>query len=127
MFFCGTIDYQTCGIEYGEDIDDYTKLKESSWGDGSLLVPTRRTVASSSSTTDYTYFDVGGASWTTPYILGLFAIGLQTNPELTKSDFINYLMESRKENGAIYPEGFVKLVKDELEKTSSYIYLLYNS
>jgi subtilisin family serine protease len=50
-----------------------------------------RTTASPWDTEGYIFYRVGGWSWVAPYLAGLYALGLQVNPDLTPSEFATAL------------------------------------
>lgn len=54
-----------------------------------LLVPMdRRTTASPTGTEDYAYYANGGASWSIPYVAGLYALACQVKPDVTFEAFV---------------------------------------
>ena len=73
--------------------------------DNTLSVPASlRTVAEqpydkdiSSYTHDYTYYGVGGQSWSIPYAAGVLALGFEVKPELTGNDMVEYLFSTAYE------------------------------
>ncbi len=69
------------------------------------------TSAADSGETDYYYWAKGGLSWTMPYILGLYAIGLEINPGMTKDEIRQTVRETAYENAQgmrlVNPLGFV--------------------
>ncbi|QUH30003.1 S8/S53 family peptidase [Vallitalea guaymasensis] len=89
-------------------------------------VPTgSRTVANHLGKDKYTYYTTGGASWATPYMVGVIALGLQINPNLSKSECVKYLRQSAAATkNIINPKGFIELVRKNSPK--DYRYFLYN-
>lgn len=82
-------------------------------GKNSLLIPMdRRTTAAQTGKTDYAYYPSGGASWTRPYIAGLFALACQVKPEVTFEEFTQAALAtahpvSVSHKGKDYPYGKV--------------------
>lgn len=80
----------------------------------------------------YVYWSNGGLSWAVPYIVGVIALGLQINPNLTKEQCLHFLRQSStpyRDGGMINPEGFVRLVEEDFKKkenASQYYYVLYH-
>jgi len=74
------------------------------WGDGfpggrqstnELLMPMdSRTVASFTSTNDYTFYRQGGWSWITPYLAATYALAVQVKPELTPDEFLSLTFQT---------------------------------
>ncbi|WP_113673506.1 S8/S53 family peptidase [Vallitalea guaymasensis] len=89
-------------------------------------VPTgSRTVANYLGKDKYTYYTTGGASWATPYMVGVIALGLQINPNLSKGECVKYLRQSAAATkNIINPKGFIELVRKNSPK--DYRYFLYN-
>ena len=60
-----------------------------------VVVPTDfRVVASQSGPADYVHFANGGLSWAVPYVAGLYALGVQVYPQLTKKIFMKTALET---------------------------------
>jgi hypothetical protein len=56
---------------------------------GMVLVPMdSRTTASPTGPQDYVFYRSGGASWTVPYLAGLYALACQVKPEVTAEEFL---------------------------------------
>jgi membrane protease YdiL (CAAX protease family) len=55
-----------------------------------------RTAASPTGVGDYTFFGQGGASWTIPYIAGLYALAAQANPAITPDQFRSALFRTAR-------------------------------
>jgi subtilisin family serine protease len=53
-----------------------------------LLVPMdSRTTASPTGFSDYAFYRQGGASWTIPYVAGMYALAVQVKPDITPEEF----------------------------------------
>jgi hypothetical protein len=69
------------------------------WGDvspddplllGSLCTPMdSRTMASFTGIGDYAFFPIGGGSWTSPWLAGVYALAVQVKPEITPEEFLS--------------------------------------
>lgn len=60
-----------------------------------VVVPTDfRTTASPTGTNDYVHYANGGLSWAVPYVAGLYALGVQVYPQLTKEIFMKAAHET---------------------------------
>lgn len=60
-----------------------------------ITVPTDfRTTAAPNGNGDYVHYAQGGLSWAVPYAAGLYALGAQVNPNLTKEMFLNAARDS---------------------------------
>ena len=54
-----------------------------------VIVPTDfRVIASPTGKNDYVHYSQGGLSWAVPYVAGLYALGVQIYPQLTKEIFM---------------------------------------
>ena len=54
-----------------------------------VVVPTDfRVIASPTGKNDYVHYAQGGLSWAVPYVAGLYALGVQVQPQLTKEIFM---------------------------------------
>jgi hypothetical protein len=59
------------------------------------LVPTDfRTTAAPNGLQDYVHYSTGGLSWAVPYLSGLYALGVQVYPQLTKEIFLQVLSDT---------------------------------
>lgn len=59
------------------------------------LVPTDfRTTAAPNGLQDYVHYATGGLSWAVPYLSGLYALGVQVYPQLTKEIFLQVLRDT---------------------------------
>lgn len=61
-----------------------------------------RVVASPTGPEDYVQFAQGGEAWTVPYIAGLYTLGLQVNPNLTKWGFLKAWRETAENKKCLY-------------------------
>lgn len=61
-----------------------------------------RVVASPTGPEDYVQFAQGGEAWTVPYIAGLYTLGLQVNPNLTKWEFLKAWKETAEDKRCLY-------------------------
>lgn len=66
-----------------ENIEDYNPWLEYNKIDKIIIPNDYRTVASWRGNNEYTYYGKGGLSWAVPYLAGLFALALQTNPNVS--------------------------------------------
>ncbi|MFA1015131.1 hypothetical protein [Dubosiella newyorkensis] len=57
-----------------------------------LVLEDARYVAGYGSSDDYCFFSVGGASWLPPWLVGLYALCLQVDPDLDPETFLNIRM-----------------------------------
>ena len=72
-----------------QDISLYNQFKNR------LIVPTDfRAIASPTGKKDYVHYANGGLSWAVPYAAGLYALGVQVYPNLTKEIFIQKALET---------------------------------
>lgn len=114
------------GITADKDPDNYknytiAKKYTSDNAKGKLCVPVARTYAAGYRQDEsfYQFTQNGGQSWSVPYIVGVIAMGLQVNPELTKEEAMKYLYDSgyNFDGGKIInPEGFIEMVKVNCKK-----------
>jgi hypothetical protein len=55
---------------------------------GFIMAPMdARAAAGPTGVSDYVFYRVGGLSWVVPYLVGVYALGLQVRPDLTPEDF----------------------------------------
>lgn len=65
-----------------------------------ILVPEdARYFAGYGSSDDYCFFSVGGASWLPPWLVGLYALCLQVDPDLDSETFLKYTYDTGYSNG----------------------------
>jgi hypothetical protein len=61
----------------------------------SLTIPVDgRTTASFTGISDYVYYRVGGASWSMPYLAGVYALVLQVNPAIQPEQFLDLALQT---------------------------------
>ncbi len=61
----------------------------------SPLVPTDfRVTAAPNGVQDYVHYAHGGLSWAVPYLTGLYALGVQVQPNLTKEQFLQIITQT---------------------------------
>ena len=81
-----------------------------------VVVPTDfRVTASPTGANDYVHYANGGLSWAVPYVAGLYALGVQVYPPLTKDVFVKAALETANIRSCEY-EGetfFMRLVNPE--------------
>jgi len=66
--------------------------------DNLLLVPIdARTYASTTGEKDYAFSSVGGLSWASPWLAGLYALCVQVNPQITIDEFIQLAIKTGDE------------------------------
>lgn len=100
------------------DPDDANSYRVAQWENGiyednMLYVPMdHRTTAGPYSDDDYAHYCNGGLSWTAPWLMGMYALCLEVNPELTGEEFI----EIAKDTGDInsYKKGSKTYYIDEI-------------
>lgn len=130
------------GITADKNPDDYKSytISKKYTGDnpkGKVCVPTARTYAAGNRNDRnfYQFTQTGGQSWSVPYIVGVIAMGLQVNPNLTKEQAMKYLYDSGYDfrgGKIINPEGFINMVKQncsnphDVTSDKDYRYFLYN-
>ncbi len=126
------VDYYGAGpltIRPYEDRNDPASWQASSWytvHPETLFAPEQgRTVAGGYPTTgglgtpivddNYMYSNLPALSWLPPYVMGVVALGLQVDPNLTQEQAWAYLKESGypyRKGWIINPKGFVELVRE---------------
>lgn len=81
------INSYTPGIYWGKDFySNYASFEEKT--NNTIMVPMdSRCTASPTGTSDYAFYRNGGASWTVPYISGLYALSCQVKPDITPEMF----------------------------------------
>lgn len=137
VLFCGG--FKVVSAEPMSDRDNpnnYTpvlwKGEKVIYEENQLYIPTDRTYAASQK--DYQKSAIGGLSWTTPYIIGLMAIGWQINPDLSVEQLLDMMVTSAykfdgiQRGGLINPKGYVRAVTATLDPTQlDYTLFIYNS
>ena len=90
--------FEGLGREPLVDPDDFTSYKpsifwadqfyEGGWASGALFFPMEsRTIAGSSGADEYEFSRLGGWSWISPYLAGLYALAAQVDPAITPEEF----------------------------------------
>ncbi len=70
------------------------------------LAPTDfRTTAAPNGRRDYVHYATGGLSWAVPYLSGLYALGVQVYPPLTKEIFLQVLLDTADTQSCSYHGG----------------------
>jgi len=107
----------------GKNPDNPKDYSPEKWDEGQryeLWVPGgNRTRAGSDGNDVYVFDAVGGRSWSTPYLAGVVALGLQINPALTAGQAKTLLLRSASKTAVgpvINPRGFINLVKGTVKK-----------
>lgn len=79
-----------------EDLPYYNELQDP-------LVPMDfRATAAPNGVQDYAYYVNGGLSWAVPYLAGLYALGVQVYPDLTKELFLQAVRNTAKSQTCTY-------------------------
>lgn len=87
----------------GSDPDDPASYRPGySWkeefpelpGDSLLIPMDSRATAGPTDTEDYTFYRIGGMSWSIPWVAGLYALALQVNPKTTPKSFARAALET---------------------------------
>ncbi|MBQ5357070.1 MAG: hypothetical protein IIU57_02440, partial [Oscillospiraceae bacterium] len=112
---------------------------------GGVVVPTGgRTTAATDFGAEYIYWASGGLSWAMPYVLGLYAIAGEIDPDITKIELKEKLFSTstRNVNGyyIINPVGFIaeilrgvgkeeeaSMLLEEVQKRTEYFYAIFNT
>jgi hypothetical protein len=82
---------------------------------GYLLVPMdSRTTAGPAGSEDYAFYRIGGASWTAPWIAGLYALACQVDPGVTPELFWKTALETG--DSIEFPPRKNPLTEEEIEK-----------
>lgn len=61
-----------------------------------------RVVASPTGSEDYVQFAQGGEAWSVPYVAGLYALGLQVDPQLNKWKFLKAWWDTAEDKTCLY-------------------------
>lgn len=68
-----------------------------------VIVPTDfRVLASPTGNNDYVHYANGGLSWAVPYVAGLYALGVQVYPQLTKEIFVKAVHDTATRRNCEY-------------------------
>lgn len=114
----------TAGVRGYGNREDYCSYELSPWLEGvpESLLPGRLIVPADGRTTaagylgdpdHYIYWAEGGFSWAVPYVVGLMAMALQLDPDLTEEEIFFHLHSTAHEHlGAdfVNPRGFLESV-----------------
>lgn len=89
------------------DPDDYNTYTENKYGNDvvkyRISVPMSfRTTASPTGANDYTAYSVGGLSWATPYVAGLYVLACQVYPDITCDEFWKVASETSHASTGVY-------------------------
>ncbi|MEI7741847.1 MAG: S8/S53 family peptidase [bacterium] len=106
-----------------EDVEDYDLaifLKGHCEMPSPIVVPSDyRTTPSPKGTNEYMYAANTGMSWAVPYLAGLFTLGLQVNPDLSKQELVRFFDQTaivnKKGLRVANPRGFIEAIKGEIE------------
>lgn len=92
--YVGSDPYRGLGrdpLKSADKITSFTKgeyWKSSTYNNDRLLIPMdSRCTASPTGVNDYVFYRNGGASWTVPYVAGLYALACQVKPDITPDVF----------------------------------------
>ncbi len=113
VWFCG--EYGSAAFLPMSDKNNFASLMPDQWTGtpraGEVYVPTAgRTTAATAAGAEYIYWASGGLSWAMPYVLGLYAIALEIDPNFTQQELRTLLRETaRTANGMqiVDPLAFV--------------------
>ena len=98
-----------------KDPNKYSSYKKIFPGPHVMFPMDSRAVASPTGDSDYVFYNQGGVSWVVPYVAGLYALGLQVNPNMTPELFwekINSTARKVEGVGKIAdPVKFIEAVK----------------
>ncbi|HEX6303661.1 MAG TPA: S8 family serine peptidase [Anaerolineales bacterium] len=107
--------WQTAGKSYHEFFQDMLKGNERFTREAVLVPAESMTTASIASADAYIYWGSGGLSWATPYLAGVFTLGLQINPDFDPQQLYRIIVDTavRTEKGhwAIDPVAAVERVQ----------------
>ena len=82
-----------------------------------------RTTASNQGKNEYIYWGEGGFSWAISYLAGLYALGLQIDPDLTSGQIRDSLIKTKSFNsegyGVVNPIGYINEIKVLQSKTNN--------
>lgn len=79
-----------------------------------------RTTAATMDGTSYIYSGYGGASWTMPYMLGLYATAIEIDPTLTQDQLRQLVVSTAYDSNGmrlVNPVGFVSAVLDRVGRS----------
>lgn len=94
-----------CRPAYWLEPKEYQKIYDLSNDNQDLLIPTDyHTAAAPTDTADYAFYATGGLTWGVTYVAGLYALGVQIDPSLTKDKFLQAWDESATEMNCLYSD-----------------------
>lgn len=97
------LEQRYCRPAYWLDPEEYVGEYEKAAQEGTLLVPTDyHTAASPTDIRDYAHYATGGLSWGVPYVVGLYALGVQADKTLTKEKFLLAWEQSSTDMPCLY-------------------------
>ncbi len=101
-------------VAYYKNVSTFSEWMDAMSRDqsGVLAVPADYlTLAGVQAPQSYTYYGSGGLSWSTPYLAGVLALGLEVNPEATPDELYRALEDTATAvsgMSVINPRGFVE-------------------
>lgn len=123
VWFCG--EYSAATFLPMSDKNDYHNLSVVHWGGRApelVYVPSSgRTTAATDDGASYIYWSDGGLSWTMPYMLGLYAIAIEIDPNLTQKEIRDLVVDTAYDNNGmriVNPVGFVATVLQKVGRTA---------
>lgn len=128
VLFCG--EFSQISAEPYSDRNDPASYTYNYAGGGEVCFPVDRTTAYPGY--DYVKWNGVSLSWTTPYALGLLAIGWQINPDLSTEELLTIMKETATKTkavttgGLVNPIAYAKAVQDTVT-AGKYSLFLYNS
>ncbi len=106
------LNYMGLGRKALSDPDDYTSYIHPNWGNAeegfgfgpeTLCAPMdNMCIAAPTGNSDYAVYSVGGLSWTTPYLAGVYALACQVRPDITYKEFWEAAMNTAISNKTDY-------------------------
>lgn len=102
-----------------ENIDVFDKINPSwNYKDRIIIPSDYRTIASSwNKENEYSFYGIGGISWSIPYLAGIFSLMLQVNKNLKMEEMVKVIHETASVNEKglkiINPKGIIELVKSK--------------
>lgn len=104
--------YMGLGRKALSDPDDYSSYIRPNWenveegfafGPETLCAPMdNMCIAAPTGNSDYAVYSVGGLSWSTPYLAGVYALACQVRPEITYKEFWEVAMNTAVPNKTDY-------------------------
>ncbi len=93
------------------DFEEWLKATLSGSGQAIAIPADYITVPNVSGPGQYTYYGAGGLSWSTAYMAGLAALGLQVKPDATEQELLQALWDSATpfydESRLVSPAGYI--------------------